>query len=96
VGEFVDQRNSGPPHQDCVNVHFFERSAFVLDIAPGHCFQLRREFRDASASVSLDYTYDDIFATAVATDAFTEHVERLPNPRCVPEKDFKDGPFSFR
>lgn len=91
VCKLIDQHYRRLAGEDRVHIHLFEGSAFVLDDTAGNRFQLGCEFRDAFAPVSLDKAEGDVFAAAVATDAFAQHVEGFPHARRIPEKQFKDA-----
>jgi hypothetical protein len=92
VGEFVDEDDAGPAGEDGVNVHLFERSAFVIDFLAGNGFELGSEFLDALAAVSLDDANDDVFAATFAADGLAQHAVGLADAGSVAEEEFENTP----
>jgi hypothetical protein len=96
VGEFVDEDDAGAAGEDGVNIHLFERSAFVIDFPAGDGFELGGEFLDTLAAVSFDDADDDVFATAFAAEGFAQHAVGFADTGSVTEEEFENPPCAGR
>src|ERR1700732_584259 len=80
--------------QNCIDVHFLEDRAFVVDLPAGYRFELRGQFRDAFSSVRFDHSDYHVFAAAMPPNRFAQHAVRFPDAGRVAEEELQSA-FRF-
>lgn len=96
MGEFVDQDDPRLSRKNCVDVHLFEERSLVFERLPRDLLESRYKFLDTGAPVGFHYADDDVLATAMAANAFAQHVVGLADSGRIAQKDLEQAPALFR
>jgi hypothetical protein len=73
VREFIDKRDLRPARDDRIEVHFLERSSFVIDVAARNDLKAFEQRLGFLPTVGLDDTHDDVITVLLPRPRGLQH-----------------------
>ncbi len=89
MGQFIHQRNGGPPLEHRIQVHLLQDDATVLDSSARHLFQIADLGNGLRSAVRFDEADHHVDALPPQPVSLLEHVVGLANPGGETKIDFQ-------
>ena len=73
MGDLVDETNCGPASQNCLDVHFLDLAAVILDALSGNDFQPLQKRRRVRTAVCFHDSHDHVLAIGRTAMRLVQH-----------------------